>query len=163
MSTYSICIILNHGIVLETFPIESRLIFPNGEDMAFLKELLQIRVPEEMKYKIDEFLKLRRIETVDLYYNNKNYGLYGLMDFTNDILTKHKANNIYVLEGWDYTRSTAITMNNCSALIWKTDDVTLYSTVVLSYQILSQGKNNVVISVTNTTSDTSGSPLKFDL
>ena len=97
MSTYSICMILNYGIVLETFPIESRLIFPNGEDMAFLRELLQIRMPENIKYKINEFLKLRRIETVDLYYNNKNYGLYSLMDFTNDILSKHRTNNIYVL------------------------------------------------------------------
>ena len=97
MSTYSICMILNHGVVLETFPIESRFVFPNNEDLIFLKGLLEIRMPEDLKYRINKYLKFYRINNTSLYYNNKNYGLYSLMDFTNDILTKHKANNIYVL------------------------------------------------------------------
>lgn len=97
MSTYSICMILNYGIALETYPIESRFIFPNAEDMVFLKELLEIRTPEALKYKINEFLKYYRMKDVNLYYNNKNYGLYSLMDFTTDILSKHRANNIYLL------------------------------------------------------------------
>ena len=97
MSTYSICMILNYGSVLETFPIESRLIFPDTRELDFLRELLQVRIPEDIKYKINEFLKSYRIKNTNLYYNNKNYGLYSLMDFTNDILSKHRTNNIYVL------------------------------------------------------------------
>lgn len=97
MSTYSICMILNYGIVLETFPIKSRFIFPNVEDLDFLRELLQIRMPEDIKYKINEFLLSYRIKYTDLYYNNKNYGLYSLMDFTTDIINKHRTNNIYLL------------------------------------------------------------------
>ena len=97
MSTYSICMILNYGIALETYPIESRFIFPNAEDIAFLKDLLEIRKPEDLKYRINEFLGYYRIKNTNLYYNNKNYGLYSLMDFTSDILSKHRANNVYLL------------------------------------------------------------------
>ena len=97
MSIYSICMILNYGIVLETYPIGSRFVFPNAEDIAFLKELLEIRTPENLKYKINEFLGSYGIKNTNLYYNNKNYGLYNLMDFTSDILSKHKVNNVYVL------------------------------------------------------------------
>lgn len=97
MSTYSICMILNYGIVLETFPIESRLMFPNAKELDFLRELLQVRMPEDIKYKINEFLLSYRIKNTNLYYNNKNYGLYSLMDFTTDIINKHRTNNIYLL------------------------------------------------------------------
>ena len=97
MSTYVICMILNYGIVLETFPIKSCFMFPNTEELSFLRELLQIRASEDIKYKINEFLRSYRIKNTNLYYNNKNYGLYSLMDFTNDILSKHGTNNIYVL------------------------------------------------------------------
>ena len=78
MSTYSICMVLNHGVVLETFPIESRFVFPNNEDLIFLKELLEIRMPEDLKYKINKYLAYYRIKNTNLYYNNKNYGLYSL-------------------------------------------------------------------------------------
>ena len=107
MSIFSICIVMNHGIVLNTTPIseDGQYMFPCRDDITLIKSILYLKTPEEIKYKVNEFTKCiskysfkhKSYNKTDLYYNNKKYGLYDLMDFTNDILSKHKCQNIYLI------------------------------------------------------------------